>query len=199
MYIERLLIKKINIKIPKESFARMKCFGIFDYYCNYTVFYLIFIASLRLIYKNITIMNNTLQRFIDAQADSYDTALAEIRNGRKVTHWIWYIFPQIKGLGFSYNAQYYGISSLQEAKDYLQNELLRKRLFEITEALLQHKGEDIERIMGGIDALKLKSSMTLFDIVFPGSIFGEVLDEFYGGERCAKTLELKVLTSSGNS
>lgn len=196
MYIERQLIKKINIKIPKESFARMKCFGIFDYYCNYTVFYLIFIASLRLIYKNITIMNNTLQRFIDAQADSYDTALAEIRNGRKVTHWIWYIFPQIKGLGFSYNAQYYGISSLQEAKDYLQNELLRKRLFEITEALLQHNGEDIERIMGGIDALKLKSSMTLFDIVFPGSIFGEVLDEFYGGERCAKTLELKVLTSS---
>lgn len=134
-------------------------------------------------------MNTALQRFIDAQEDSYDTALAEIRNGRKVTHWIWYIFPQIKGLGFSYNAQYYGISSLQEAKDYLQNELLHKRLFEITEALLQHSGEDIGRIMGGIDALKLKSSMPLFDIVLPGSIFGEVLDEFYGGERCVRTLE----------
>lgn len=141
-------------------------------------------------------MNTALQRFIDAQKDSYDTALAEIRNGRKVTHWIWYIFPQIKGLGFSYNAQYYGISSLQEAKDYLQNELLRKRLLEITEALLQHRGEDIGLIMGGIDALKLKSSMTLFDIVHPDSIFGEVLDEFYGGERCARTLELKKLKCS---
>ena len=83
-------------------------------------------------------MRNGLQRFIDAQADSYDTALQEIRNGRKTSHWIWYVFPQIKGLGFSYNAEYYGISSLQEAKDYLENAILRKRLFEITEALLQH-------------------------------------------------------------
>lgn len=130
-----------------------------------------------------------LQRFIEAQNDSYDQALKEIRNGRKLTHWIWYIFPQIKGLGFSYNSEYYGITSLQEAKDYLENELLRKRLFEITESLLMHKGKDIESIMGDIDALKLKSSMTLFDAVLPGSIFGEVLDEFYGGERCRRTLE----------
>ena len=78
---------------------------------------------------------------------------------------------------------------MQEAKDYLENELLRKRLFEITESLLMHKGKDIESIMGDIDALKLKSSMTLFDAVQPGSIFGEVLDEFYGGERCRRTLE----------
>lgn len=133
-------------------------------------------------------MRNGLQRFIDAQADSYDTALQEIRNGRKTSHWIWYVFPQIKGLGFSYNAEYYGISSLQEAKDYLENTILRKRLFEITEALLQHKGENIECIMGDIDALKLKSSMTLFDMVYPCSIFAEVLDEFYGGERCGSTL-----------
>ena len=130
-----------------------------------------------------------LQRFIEAQNDSYDQALKEIRNGRKLTHWIWYIFPQIKGLGFSYNSEYYGITSLQEARDYLENELLRKRLFEITESLLMHKGKDIESIMGDIDALKLKSSMTLFDAVQPGSIFGEVLDEFYGGERCRRTLE----------
>ncbi|MDN0052900.1 DUF1810 domain-containing protein [Bacteroides caecigallinarum] len=130
-----------------------------------------------------------LQRFIEAQNDSYDQALKEIRNGRKLTHWIWYIFPQIKGLGFSYNSEYYGITSLQEAKDYLENELLRKRLFEITESLLMHKGKDIESIMGDIDAMKLKSSMTLFDAVQPGSIFGEVLDEFYGGERCRRTLE----------
>ena len=135
------------------------------------------------------IENTGLQRFIEAQNDSYDQALKEIRNGRKLTHWIWYIFPQIKGLGFSYNSEYYGITSLQEAKDYLENELLRKRLFEITESLLMHKGKDIESIMGDIDALKLKSSMTLFDAVQPGSIFGEVLDEFYGGERCRRTLE----------
>lgn len=135
------------------------------------------------------IENTGLQRFIEAQNDSYDQALKEIRNGRKLTHWIWYIFPQIKGLGFSYNSEYYGITSLQEAKDYLENELLRKRLFEITESLLMHKGKDIESIMGDIDSLKLKSSMTLFDAVQPGSIFGEVLDEFYGGERCRRTLE----------
>ena len=135
------------------------------------------------------IENTGLQRFIEAQNDSYDQALKEIINGRKLTHWIWYIFPQIKGLGFSYNSEYYGITSLQEAKDYLENELLRKRLFKITESLLMHKGKDIESIMGDIDALKLKSSMTLFDAVQPGSIFGEVLDEFYGGERCRRTLE----------
>lgn len=135
------------------------------------------------------IENTGLQRFIEAQNDSYDQALKEIRNGRKLTHWIWYIFPQIKGLGFSYNSEYYGITSLQEARDYLENELLRKRLFEITESLLMHKGKDIESIMGDIDAMKLKSSMTLFDAVQPGSIFGEVLDEFYGGERCRRTLE----------
>lgn len=135
------------------------------------------------------IENTGLQRFIEAQNDSYDQALKEIRNGRKLTHWIWYIFPQIKGLGFSYNSEYYGITSLQEARDYLENGLLRKRLFEITESLLMHKGKDIESIMGDIDALKLKSSMTLFDAVQPGSIFGEVLDEFYGGERCRRTLE----------
>lgn len=135
------------------------------------------------------IENTGLQRFIEAQNDSYDQALKEIINGRKLTHWIWYIFPQMKGLGFSYNSEYYGITSLQEARDYLENELLRKRLFEITESLLMHKGKDIESIMGDIDALKLKSSMTLFDAVQPGSVFGEVLDEFYGGERCRRTLE----------
>ena len=135
-------------------------------------------------------MNTSLCRFIDAQNEDYAQALSEIRDGVKRTHWIWYIFPQMKGLGFSYNSEYYGISSFQEAHDYLQDELLRKRLFEITEALLLHRGENIERIMGSIDALKLKSSMTLFDAVRPGDIFREVLDEFYAGERCERTLEL---------
>lgn len=134
-------------------------------------------------------MEADLQRFLDAQNEDYRLALSEIRQGMKRSHWIWYIFPQIKGLGFSYNSEYYGISSLQEAMDYLNHELLGKRLIEITASLLLHRGKSIEQIMGTIDAVKLKSSMTLFDIVQPGSVFGEVLDEFYSGERCRRTLE----------
>lgn len=135
-------------------------------------------------------MEADLQRFIDAQNEDYEQALSEIRRGKKRSHWIWYIFPQMKGLGFSYNSEYYGISSLREAKDYLNHELLGNRLIEITASLLLHKGKDIEQIMGDIDAMKLKSSMTLFDAVRPGGVFGEVLDEFYAGERCRRTLEL---------
>ena len=134
-------------------------------------------------------MEADLQRFIDAQSEDYALALSEIRQGMKRSHWIWYIFPQIKGLGFSYNSEYYGISSLQEAMDYLNHEVLGKRLQEITESLLLHKGKDIEQIMGDIDAVKLKSSMTLFDAIQSGGVFGEVLDEFYAGERCRRTLE----------
>lgn len=134
-------------------------------------------------------MEADLQRFIYAQNEDYEQALSEIRRGKKRSHWIWYIFPQMKGLGFSYNSEYYGISSLREAKDYLNHEILGNRLIEITASLLLHKGKDIEQIMGDIDAMKLKSSMTLFDAVRPGDIFGEVLDEFYSGERCRRTLE----------
>lgn len=134
-------------------------------------------------------MEADLHRFLDAQNEDYRLALSEIRQGMKRSHWIWYIFPQIKGLGFSYNSEYYGISSLQEAKDYLNHELLGKRLIEITASLLLHRGKNIEQIMGTIDAVKLKSSMTLFDVVQLGSVFGEVLDEFYSGERCRRTLE----------
>ncbi|MBM6891296.1 DUF1810 domain-containing protein [Bacteroides caecigallinarum] len=135
-------------------------------------------------------METGLQRFLDAQSEGYALALSEIRQGMKRSHWIWYIFPQIKDLGFSYNSEYYGISSLQEARDYLNHEVLGKRLQEITASLLLHRGKDIELIMGDIDAVKLKSSMTLFDAIQPGDIFGEVLDEFYSGERCRRTLEL---------
>lgn len=134
-------------------------------------------------------MEADLQRFIDAQNEDYEQALSEIRRGKKRSHWIWYIFPQIKGLGFSYNSEYYGISSLQEAKDYLNHELLGDRLIEITASLLLHRGKDIEQIMGDIDAVKLKSSMTLFDAIKPGGVFDEVLDEFYAGERCRRTLD----------
>lgn len=135
-------------------------------------------------------MEADLQRFIDAQSEDYALALSEIRQGMKRSHWIWYIFPQIKGLGFSYNSEYYGISSLQEARDYLNHEVLGKRLQEITASLLLHRGKDIELIMGDIDAVKLKSSMTLFDAIKSGGVFGEVLDEFYAGERCRRTQRL---------
>lgn len=104
-------------------------------------------------------------RFKEAQErfGEYETALEEIRQGRKRSHWIWYIFPQLKGLGRSYNSEYYGIASLEEAKEYLGDAVLRGRLLEISKALMEHKEEDIHSIMGGIDAQKLRSSMTLFE------------------------------------
>ena len=102
----------------------------------------------------------SITRFKEAQErfGEYETALEEIRQGRKRSHWIWYIFPQLKGLGRSYNSEYYGIASLEEAKEYLGDAVLRGRLLEISKALMEHKEEDIHSIMGGIDAQKLRSS-----------------------------------------
>ena len=125
-----------------------------------------------------------LERFVAAQRYDYDVALCEIRNGRKCSHWIWYIFPQIKGLGRSGNSEYYGLDGLSEAKAYLAHPILGTRLREITEAMLAHRGCRADDILGDIDALKLRSSMTLFDLVSPGDIFADVLNEFYGGRRC---------------
>lgn len=132
-----------------------------------------------------------LERFLNAQNgqwNSYNTALDEIRNGKKQGHWIWYIFPQIKGLGHSYNSEFFGISGLDEAEAYLTHDLLGARLREITNALLTHEGKSAQSIMGPIDDLKLCSCMTLFDLVSPDDIFAEVLDGFYDGKRCKKTL-----------
>lgn len=137
---------------------------------------------------------NNLRRFEDAQDGTwgYDTALQEMQNGRKQSHWIWYIFPQIKGLGHSYDAKYYGIDSLYEARQYLEHEILGKRLREITNEVLKHYYDGIEYIMGGsdIDVLKFRSSMTLFDIVSPDECFNEALEVFFEGERDDKTLAL---------
>lgn len=130
-----------------------------------------------------------LNRFVEAQEHSYASALAEIRAGRKSSHWVWYIFPQIKGLGQSYNSEYYGIESLDEARAYLQHEVLGARLCEITKALLEHRGCDAIDVLGCIDAVKVRSSMTLFDVVSPNNIFAEVLDAFYDGQRCNQTLQ----------
>lgn len=134
-----------------------------------------------------------ISRFLKAQDgkfDNYQTALSEIRNGRKESHWIWYIFPQIKGLGFSEMSQYFGIADIAEAKAYLQNPILKDRLYEITNSLLLHSGKSPGAVLGHIDAMKVKSSMTLFDVVSPNDVFAKVLEAFYKGERCKKTLEL---------
>lgn len=123
-----------------------------------------------------------LERFLEAQERDYGTALQEIMAGQKTGHWIWYIFPQLKGFGDSYNSQYYGIDGTGEAEAYYGHPVLRGRLREITAAVLTHKGEKpIETIMGGsLGALKLRSCMELFDQVAPNDTFREVLDAFYG-------------------
>ncbi len=132
-----------------------------------------------------------LDRFKKAQAEDYETALEEIKRGRKESHWIWYIFPQLKELGFSSTAKYYGIDGLDEAKAYMADAELRRNLLEITDALLRQPDKDIHRVMGSPDDLKLRSCMTLFEAAAPDcSVFGEVLDRFYGGERDDATLNL---------
>lgn len=122
--------------------------------------------------------------------NSYPDALAEIRLGRKRTHWVWYIFPQLRGLGYSHNAHFYGISGRDEARLYLQHPVLGARLREISRALLQHRGSAAVEILGSIDALKVCSSMTLFDAISPSDVFAEVLSSFYGDSRCERTLSL---------
>lgn len=123
-----------------------------------------------------------LQRFLDAQESTYAVALHEIRSGGKRNHWIWYIFPQEKGLGYSYNSRYYGLDGIGEAKAYLAHPVLGGRLREISSALLQHAGSrHIRQLMGSsIDMVKLKSCMTLFDEVSPNDVFADVLAAFYG-------------------
>ena len=130
-----------------------------------------------------------LQRFLTAQDFNYRTALEEVRNGEKRSHWIWFIFPQLAVLGQSGNAKYYGISGLDEAKAYLAHPVLAERLRVITNALLQHKGRDAVDIFGGLDAMKVRSCMTLFDAASPNDIFRKVLDTFYDGNTDKQTLQ----------
>ena len=131
-----------------------------------------------------------LNRFIGAQESYYQTALQEIHNGCKDSHWIWFIFPQMKGLGYSPAAQNYGITSLNEARAYLANPTLRKHLIEVSEALLQHKDMTAFEILGTTDAIKVRSCMTLFDMVEPNSVFEQVLECFYMDERDELTLQI---------
>ncbi len=135
--------------------------------------------------------NPALQRFIEAQQNIYDTALAEIESGRKSSHWMWFTFPQIAGLGITDVSRHYAIKDIDEATDYLMDNTLGTRLVNICKALLLLPGNNAEEIFGSPDHLKLRSSMTLFDAVpatFP--VFKQVLDKFYNGERDEKTLNI---------
>ena len=132
-----------------------------------------------------------LRRFLDAQANKFETALAEIKDGQKESHWIWYIFPQFAGLGLSSTSQHFAIQSLDEARAYLAHPVLGPRLVECAEAALRVENRSAREIFGSPDNLKLRSFATLFaQISPPGSAFHRLLDKYFGGERDAKTLRL---------
>jgi uncharacterized protein (DUF1810 family) len=132
-----------------------------------------------------------LDRFLEAQAADYDTALAEIRSGRKQSHWMWYVFPQIAGLGVSETSQYFAIRNLAEAKAYLAHPILGPRLIECADALLALDGRTAREIFGSPDDLKLRSSATLFAHVSPArSAFQRVLEKYFDGASDERTLRL---------
>jgi uncharacterized protein (DUF1810 family) len=132
-----------------------------------------------------------LSRFVQAQQDDFEQALAEITRGKKRTHWMWYIFPQLDGLGVSSTAKHYAIKSLAEARAYLEHPVLGPRLRQCAEAVLAVEGRSATDIFGSPDDLKLRSCATLFACVSPpGSVFDRLLDKYYGGERDPKTLRL---------
>jgi uncharacterized protein (DUF1810 family) len=133
-------------------------------------------------------MSDDLQRFVEAQAGNYDTALAEIRHGAKRSHWMWYVFPQIAGLGQSPMAQRYAIRSIDEARAYLDHPVLGPRLRECIAALEALPPTTAEQIFGGIDAIKLRSSLTLFVAAGGGDDFQAALDRWFGGRPDEATL-----------
>lgn len=131
-----------------------------------------------------------LNKFIIAQTQNYQIALQEIKNGRKTSHWMWYIFPQILGLGESVMSQYYAITNLNEAEAYMKNDYLSSNMIEICTELLNLETDNAKHIFGYIDSIKLKSCMTLFDLVVPNAIFNSILNKFFNGERDKKTIEI---------
>lgn len=132
-----------------------------------------------------------LERFVKAQQDDYDNALAEVRNGRKRSHWMWYVFPQVEGLGFSGTSRFYAIKNLDEAGAYLHHPVLGPRLVEICRALLSLSNNNAGEIFGSPDDMKLRSSMTLFAAVEgTDEVFTLVLEKFFKGRKDDKTLRL---------
>ena len=134
---------------------------------------------------------HNLPRFLSAQEKSYETALSEIKRGRKQSHWMWYIFPQIQGLGFSETSKFYAIKDLEEAKEFLAHPVLGERLIRICNELLKLQEHDANKIFGTPDDLKLKSSMTLFaSLPDADPVFQAVLNKFFNGVKDEKTLQL---------
>ena len=130
-----------------------------------------------------------LKRFLDAQASTYTKALAEIKKGKKTSHWMWFIFPQFTGVGLSSTSVKYAIKSREEAINYFQHPILSSRFIEITDAFLSIKNKTAKAILGKPDDMKMKSSMTLFDAVQSENVlFNEVLIKYFKGERCNITL-----------
>ena len=133
--------------------------------------------------------SNTLERFLDPQNFMYELALTEIRNGRKEEHWIWFIFPQLKGIGRSRMSYHYGIKEIEEAKAYYAHPILGNRLLEATQLLL-HQDKDLEEIFGHLDAMKVRSCMTLFYHATGDEVFMKVIEKFFGGVEDGVTVEL---------
>lgn len=134
---------------------------------------------------------DSLERFISAQTSDYSIALSEIKNGKKRSHWMWYIFPQIQGLGFSSTSIFYAIKDMDEAESFLQHPILGKRLIDICQALLQLKSNNAHEIFGNPDDMKLKSCMTLFSALPNANpVFTAVLEKFFNGSKDSKTLQI---------
>lgn len=146
------------------------------------------------IHQSIEVMNNkknyNLQRFIEAQDLIYPIVLKELQDGRKRGHWMWYVFPQLKQLGYSFNSKFYGISGIDEATAYLENPVLAQRLREVSETILHIPTNDAVEVFGDIDSSKLRSCMTLFDIVSPNDVFARILDKYFNGQRDSRTIKI---------
>lgn len=134
----------------------------------------------------------SLERFIEAQKSTYESALSEVQAASKQTHWMWFIFPQLKGLGQSNTAQFYGIADLNEAKEFLRHPLLGNRLIEITQTLLSQPNRDVHKIFGSPDDMKLHSSLTLFAEAADAhnSVFKQALTAFFDGKKDDRTIKM---------
>ena len=141
--------------------------------------------------------DHSLERFVDAQERMYERALAEVKNGQKVTHWIWYILPQLKGWGMSGNSHYYGIDDLEEARNYLKHPVLGARLREITSVFLNSVGKNAQDVFGYLDAMKVRSCMTLFNEVSEDDLFEQVLEKHYHGKKDETTMN-RIYPPKGN-
>ncbi len=134
--------------------------------------------------------NFNLERFVIAQDPTFQRARRELREGMKRSHWMWYIFPQLRGLGHNVISVFYGISGIDEASAYIQHSVLNSRLREVCEVILNLPTDNPIEVFGGIDSKKLRSSMTLFNLVSPKDIFAQVLDKFFDGQRDSRTLTM---------